>query len=239
MRKSYVYKITCLVTGEYYFGSSFSAKSDRYWGGGKRIRERIAQYGKENFIKEILGEFDDRTESHRVENQYIEKFRHDDKCLNIACDHKFGRYDEESTSKTSQKLKDYYSIDSNRKKISEKVKNSDKRKQVMASKEYRHNVSQGLLKSEKFQKAMHSAEFSEKCRNKALKYYENENNRKSLADEKRKFWSDPKNREKMLLANHSQERKDKFRKSMSKYWEDVRSGKRFRRGYTIKKDSEK
>ena len=239
MRKSYVYKITCLVTGEYYFGSSYEAKSDRYWGGGKRIRERISQYGKENFIKEILGEFNDRTESHRVENQYIEQFRHDDKCLNIACDHKFGRYDEESTSKTSQKLKDYYSIDSNRKKISEKVKNSDKRKQVMASKEYRHNVSQGLLKSEKFQKAMHSAEFSEKCRNKALKYFENENNRKSLAEEKRNFWSDPKNREKMLLANRSQERKDKFRKSISKYWEDVRSGKRFRRGYTIKKDSEK
>ena len=239
MRKSYVYKITCKITGEYYFGSSFNAKRDYYWGGGKRIRERIAQYGKENFIKEILGEFDDRTESHRVENQYIEKFRHDEKCLNIACDHKFGRYDEESTSKTSKKLKEYYSIDSNRKKISEKVKNSEKRKQVMASKEYRHKVSQGLLKSEKFQKAMHSAEFSEKCRKKALKYYENENNRKSLAEEKRNFWSDPKNREKMLLANRSQERKDKFRKSMSKYWEDVRSGKRFRRGYTIKKDSEK
>ena len=162
MRKSYVYKITCKITGEYYFGSSFNAKRDYYWGGGKIIRERIAQYGKENFIKEILGEFDDRTESHRVENQYIEKFRHDEKCLNIACDHKFGRYDEESTSKTSQKLKDYFSIDSNRKKISEKVKNSEKRKQVMASEEYRHNVSQGLLKSEKFQKAMHSAEFSEK-----------------------------------------------------------------------------
>ena len=99
MRKSYVYKITCKITGEFYFGSSFRAKSDYYWGGGKRIRERIAQYGKENFVKEILGEFDDRTESHRVENVYIEKFRNDEKCLNQHLDYHFGTYGEESRAK--------------------------------------------------------------------------------------------------------------------------------------------
>ena len=104
MRKSYVYKITCKITGEYYFGSSFNANSDRYWGGGKRIRERIAQYGKENFIKEILGEFDDRTIAHQVENQYIEKFRHYEKCLNIHLDHRFGTYGEESRTKISDSL---------------------------------------------------------------------------------------------------------------------------------------
>ena len=100
-RKSYVYKIMCKITGEFYFGSSFNAKRDWYWGGGKRIRERISQYGKDNFIKEILGEFEDRTESHRVENQYIEKFRHDEKCLNIHLDYHFGTYGEESRVKNS------------------------------------------------------------------------------------------------------------------------------------------
>lgn len=99
MRKSYVYKITCLVTSEYYFGSSFRATSDRYWGSGRRIKEQIAKYGKENFIKEILGEFDDRVEAHRVENQYIEKFINDDKCLNQQLDHKFDTYSEESREK--------------------------------------------------------------------------------------------------------------------------------------------
>ena len=29
-RKSYVYKITCKITGEYYFGSSFNAKREWY-----------------------------------------------------------------------------------------------------------------------------------------------------------------------------------------------------------------
>ena len=101
MKKSYVYKITCKITGEYYFGSSFKAKSDQYWGGGKRIRERIVQYGKDKFVKEILGEFDDRTIAHQVENQYIEKFRNDEKCLNQHLDHRFGTYSDKARAKLS------------------------------------------------------------------------------------------------------------------------------------------
>ena len=101
MKKSYVYKITCKITGEFYFGSSFSAKSDYYWGSGRKIKEQISKYGKENFVKEILEEFDDRVEAHKVENQYIDKFRHDDKCLNKQLDHKFGTYGKESRVKNS------------------------------------------------------------------------------------------------------------------------------------------
>lgn len=104
MKKSYVYKITFLVTGEYYFGSSFYAKRDSYWGSGRRIKDRIALFGKENFIKEILGEFDDRVEAHKVENEYIEKFRHDEKCLNKRLEHQFGLYGEESRAKISDAL---------------------------------------------------------------------------------------------------------------------------------------
>lgn len=101
MKKSYVYKISCKINGEFYFGSSFRAKRDSYWGSGRKIRERISLYGKENFVKEILGEFDDRTIAHQVENQYIEKFRHDEKCLNKQLDRKFGTYGKESCAKKS------------------------------------------------------------------------------------------------------------------------------------------
>ena len=98
-KKSYVYKITCKITGEYYFGSSFYVKRDSYWGSGRKIKERIAQYGKENFIKESLEEFDDRVEAHRVENEYIEQFIHDDKCMNERLEHHFELYGEESRAK--------------------------------------------------------------------------------------------------------------------------------------------
>ena len=101
MKKSYVYKITCKITGEFYFGSSFRAKSDYYWGSGRRIKERILKYGKENFVKEIIGEFDDRVEANKKENQYIEKFRHDEKCLNKRLEHQFGTYGKDSRAKLS------------------------------------------------------------------------------------------------------------------------------------------
>lgn len=104
-RKSYVYKIMCLVTGEFYFGSSFNAKRDSYWGSGRKIKEMISQYGKENFVKEILGEFYDRTEAHRVENEYIEQFRNDDKCLNERLEHQFGAFSDESRTKNSNALR--------------------------------------------------------------------------------------------------------------------------------------
>lgn len=117
-KKSYVYKIMCKITGEYYFGSSFRAKSDQYWGGGKRIRAQIAQYGKENFIKEILGEFDDRTIAHQVENQYIAKFRNDEKCLNERLEHQFGLYGEESRTKNSTAKRGKHRTEETRAKIS-------------------------------------------------------------------------------------------------------------------------
>ena len=99
MKKSYVYKITCKITGVSYFGSSFRANSDQYWGTGRRIKERISKYGKDKFVKEILGEFDDRIEAHKVENDYIEKFRHDDKCLNQLLNHNFGTYNNKTRAK--------------------------------------------------------------------------------------------------------------------------------------------
>ena len=101
MRKSYVYKITCKITGEFYFGSSFKAKRDSYWGTGRKIKEQIAKYGKDNFIKEILGEFNDRVDAHKKENQYIEKFRNDDKCLNQMLNRHFGTYSYETCAKNS------------------------------------------------------------------------------------------------------------------------------------------
>ena len=106
------------MTGEYYFGSSFNAKRDWYWGSGRRIREQIAQYGKDNFVKEILGEFDDRVEAHKKENQYIEKFIHDDKCLNQMFNRHFGSFNEETCTKRSASNLGKHRTDDTRAKLS-------------------------------------------------------------------------------------------------------------------------
>ena len=122
MKKSYVYKITCKITGEFYFGSSFRAKSDYYWGTGRKIKDRVALYGKENFIKEILGEFDDRVDAHKKENQYIEKFRHDEKCLNIHLDYHFETYSDETRAKIGAARLGKHRPDETRAKISDALR---------------------------------------------------------------------------------------------------------------------
>ena len=141
-KKSYVYKISCKITGEYYFGSSFNAKRDSYWGSGRKIKERIAQYGKENFVKEILGEFDDRTESHRVENQYIEKFRNDDKCLNKRIDYHFGSFSEETRARLSDVKRGKHFSEEHRAKIGAANAISNRGKHF--SEEHKANLSAAL-----------------------------------------------------------------------------------------------
>lgn len=121
-KKSYVYKITCKINGEFYFGSSFNAKSDYYWGTGRKIKERISQYGKENFTKEILGEYNDRVEALKKENEYIEQFRHDDKCLNQIFNRHFGTYSDETCAKRSAANRGKRFSEERRKKISAAIR---------------------------------------------------------------------------------------------------------------------
>ena len=200
MRKSYVYKITCKINDEYYFGSSFNAKSDKYWGGGKLIRERIAQYGKENFVKEILGEFDDRVEAHRVENLYIEQFRNDENCLNIACDHKFGTYGEESRAKMSAANRDKIVSEETRAKLSAALRGKHHTEEVKA------RISAALCGEKN---PMYGKIFSDEHRAKLSAALRGENHPmygKHISEE---------HRAKLYAANHGKHRTEETRAKMS------------------------
>lgn len=70
------YKITCNITGKFYIGSHKTDDiNDSYMGSGRFIRESIKKYGVENHTKEILGIFDNREESIKLEHLLIKQYK--------------------------------------------------------------------------------------------------------------------------------------------------------------------
>lgn len=72
----YVYRITNTVNGKQYIGQHSSEKSfheDYYYGSGTLILKALKKYGRSNFTKEIIGEYDTKEEALEVEFDEIEK----------------------------------------------------------------------------------------------------------------------------------------------------------------------
>lgn len=81
----YIYKTTCSVNGKYYIGMhSTDNMEDGYLGSGKRLRNSINYYGKENHIKEIIEFCENRDELRKREGEIVnEQLLNDDKCINL------------------------------------------------------------------------------------------------------------------------------------------------------------
>ena len=84
----YLYKITKLDTGQYYFGVRSSPKPPRedikYLGSGKLITASIKKYGSKAFSKSIIAECKTREEANILESQIVTKdILCDDLCLNL------------------------------------------------------------------------------------------------------------------------------------------------------------
>lgn len=72
----YVYVITNLINNKKYIGMSINKKSwhrEHYYGSGKLIKQAIVKYGKENFKKEIIKEFDNELETRNHERYLIQE----------------------------------------------------------------------------------------------------------------------------------------------------------------------
>lgn len=80
-----VYKIINLQTNEYYIGVHKTSNSnDGYYGSGIHIKNQIKKYGKKNFRKEILFEFDNESDAYQKEIQLVEENINNKLCLNIG-----------------------------------------------------------------------------------------------------------------------------------------------------------
>lgn len=80
-----VYKIINLTTNQYYIGVHKTSNiNDNYLGSGIHIKNQVKKYGRENFKKEILFEFDKEEDAYQKEIELVNINIADNLCLNIG-----------------------------------------------------------------------------------------------------------------------------------------------------------
>jgi len=67
----FIYMTTNNINGMKYIGMCKNTHSKKYLGSGKKLREAILEYGKENFTREILEECDSYESMIKAEKNYI------------------------------------------------------------------------------------------------------------------------------------------------------------------------
>ena len=79
-----VYETTNLINGKYYIGVHKNNGSN-YLGSGVVLNNDIKKYGKENFIRETLKEFDNEQDAYNYEKEIVNKELIDNKyCYNLV-----------------------------------------------------------------------------------------------------------------------------------------------------------
>lgn len=84
--KFVVYKTTNLINSKYYIGVHvIRSATDSYLGSGKLIKDAIKKYGKENFSREILFEFETLIDALKKEDELItQELIESVECYNLA-----------------------------------------------------------------------------------------------------------------------------------------------------------
>jgi hypothetical protein len=75
MKKYYIYQTTNLINGKIYIGvHKYSDSRDHYYkGSGKALKFAFKKYGRKNFRKDILFEFDNKEEAYNKEIEIVNK----------------------------------------------------------------------------------------------------------------------------------------------------------------------
>ena len=85
--KYIVYKTTNIATGQYYIGKhcQLTDEFDGYLGSGIRLKRSVGKYGKENFIRETIGEYTSEAEAYIAEVAILGNLWQDDPlCYNMS-----------------------------------------------------------------------------------------------------------------------------------------------------------
>jgi group I intron endonuclease len=83
--KHYIYKITCIITGKFYYGMhSTEFLDDGYFGSGKILIRSVKKYGRENHLLDILEFLPDREKLKQREKEIVnEVLIKDPLCMNL------------------------------------------------------------------------------------------------------------------------------------------------------------
>lgn len=86
MKLLFLYKTTNIITNEYYIGiHSTKNINDGYLGSGKKLRESIKKYGKDNHILEIIEYFNNKEDLFNKEKEIVNKeLLKDSLCMNLT-----------------------------------------------------------------------------------------------------------------------------------------------------------
>ena len=150
--KFIVYKTTNLLTGQYYIGKHTQETNDfdGYFGSGIRLRRAIAKYGKENFIRETIGEYQNDEQAYIAEISILGNSQESDPlCYNMSSGgYGLGRgfkMTEETKHKMKSRRPGYMHSAETRKKIGlAQVGNKNHMFGTKRSKEDKNKISKGL-----------------------------------------------------------------------------------------------
>ncbi len=79
-----VYRTENKLNGDFYYGVHNGAK-EGYLGSGKRLRSTVKKYGRDNFVRRTIMEFDTLEEAYAFEKLMVDDLLiNQEKCLNLA-----------------------------------------------------------------------------------------------------------------------------------------------------------
>jgi len=228
---NYVYITTNLINGKQYVGDhSTNDLKDDYLGSGNLFTQKIKQYGKENFKKEILEFFDTKQEAFDGQEKYIKIYEShiSQNGYNISSRGGYGVpssfLDESTKNKISESHKEIWKDSKIRKKLT-KV-----RKGRIVSEETARKISKankGRVLSEEWKDNISNGNKGRSSPNKGKKLSE-EHKQKISAGVKKKFKDNPPNigkkhseesKRKMSESRKGSKRNEETKKKMREAWE--------------------
>lgn len=134
-----LYRTTCKVNNKFYVGKHQTENlDDGYLGSGILLRKAIRKYGKESFVREILGTYSSAEELNAAEKSFItEEVLRDPNCYNLAIGGQGGFLGES----VRQKMKDRWTdeLKEAQRQLLAKTKTSEKYRRSLKSKVPKQN----------------------------------------------------------------------------------------------------